>query len=73
MTPSRRTAHSTSAAAGARRTAQHVWVGTQPSPGVLVEWRREGERWQALVVYVESGRIVTAWLPVELVRPAGLS
>lgn len=73
-TPSRRfgSTYGTAQFASGRSTkrAQHVWVGTTPSPGVLVEWRRDGDRWTALVAYVDAGRIVVAWLPSDLVRPA---
>jgi hypothetical protein len=48
-------------------------------PGLLVEWRREGERWMGFVVYVgqvEGIRVVLeAWLPADQLRavevPAG--
>ena len=74
MTPSRRstpTSHGTSdfGAARHRPLAQHVWVGTLPCPGVLLEWRRQGEFWLAQVAYVDAGRLIVAWLPSDMVRP----
>ena len=69
-TPSRRFGHSTSGFNHPRPTARHVWVGTQPSPGVLIAWAKVGDSWQAHVAYVDSGRVIVAWLPAEMVRPA---
>lgn len=66
--PSRR--FGTDAFTRPRHQHRHVWVGTQPSPGVLIEWRRVGADWHAQVVYVEAGRVVVAWLPADMVRPA---
>ena len=53
-----------------RHQHRHVRVGTTPSPGVLIAWRRDGVAWEAQVVYVEAGRVIVAWLPADLVRPA---
>lgn len=55
--------------AAARHPHRHVWVGTTPSPGVLIEWRKDGADWLAHVVYVEAGRVVICWLPADMVRP----
>ncbi len=40
-------------------------------PGLVLEWRRDGEgAWRALVTWVETrGRVVTAWVPAEELRP----
>lgn len=58
---------------------RHVWVRPKhsptESPGLVLEWRRdaEGER-EALVTYVEPrGRVITEWLPADLLRPVGIS
>jgi hypothetical protein len=53
---------------------RHVWVRPPytPSelPGLVLDWRREPDGWQALVTWVESrGRVVTAWLPAAHLRP----
>lgn len=69
-TPSRRFGHSTTGFNRPKPTARHVWVGTQPAPGVLVAWRKEKDQWQAQVVYVDTGRVIVAWLPADMVRPA---
>jgi hypothetical protein len=52
-----------------------VWVrpAFAPSemPGLVLEWRRGPEgSWQALVTWVETrGRVITAWVPVDELRP----
>lgn len=70
-TPSRRFgSHGTAGFGGKRHTAKHVWVGTTPSPGVLIDWRKDGPTWLGFVAYVEAGRIIVAWLPSDLIRPA---
>lgn len=40
-------------------------------PGLVLEWRRGAEGgWCALVTWVESrGRVVTAWVPADELRP----
>jgi hypothetical protein len=40
-------------------------------PGLVLEWRREPDgSWRALVTWVESrGRVVTAWVPADELRP----
>lgn len=60
--------------------ARHCWVlapadGTEPRPGLLVEWRRpEGPAgWSGRVFYlarVRGGRwsVVEEWIPAELLR-----
>lgn len=55
---------------------RHVWV-TLPNgrrcPGVLVEWRQRGGRWEALVTYADGGGAApvnaqTSWVPAEHVE-----
>ena len=55
---------------------RHCWVsvpvdGSQPRPGLLLEWRRAGHLWEGRVVYVAQlwpGRWATVeeWIPAEL-------
>ena len=54
----------------------HVWVRPEHSPtempGLVLEWRRDGPDWEALVTYVDPcGSAVTEWLPAERLRPIG--
>lgn len=55
---------------------RHVWV-TLPNgrrcPGVLMEWRQGGGRWEALVIYADGGGAApvnaqTSWVPAEYVE-----
>jgi len=43
-------------------------------PGLVIEWRKGGEGWSALVTYVVqdggSAVVVTQWLDGALLRPA---
>lgn len=57
----------------------HCWV-IDPSggryPGLLLEWRRSGERWQGLATYLqvdEAGgyALVQCWLDADRLRAAG--
>jgi hypothetical protein len=57
---------------------QHVWVcvtgrWTEQSPGLLLEWRRRGPAWEALVIWVGGGGVRAwdvrqGWLPMTHVR-----
>lgn len=39
-------------------------------PGLVLDWRRTPDGWQALVTMVETrGRVVTEWVPAERMRP----
>lgn len=45
--------------------------GSQPRPGLLLEWRRAGHLWEGRVVYaaqLRPGRWATVeeWVPAEL-------
>lgn len=57
---------------------RHVWV-TIPNepprrcPGLLVEWRQGGGRWEALVTYADGGGAApvnaqTSWVPAEFLE-----
>ncbi|NAZ86870.1 hypothetical protein [Kineococcus indalonis] len=69
------------AAAGAdeRTAVVHCWVRTPRDgtrPGVLMAWRRDGERWLGRVAYVlldRAGRpvLVDGWVPAAVLSPAG--
>ena len=57
---------------------RHCWVRDPPQaagtwPGLLVEWRRSGERWQGRVAFTVAGpdgpALVEAWLPAERLEP----
>lgn len=56
---------------------RHVWVkyGSQASPGVLLDWRRDKRgQWEALVVYATGGgtssvTVTQQWLPAAHVLP----
>ena len=63
-------------AAGPEHPGRHCWVnlpvdGSQPRPGLLMEWRRAGHLWEGRVVYaaqLRPGRWATVeeWVPAEL-------
>lgn len=57
---------------------RHVWVhlarpvDLAPSPGVILQWRRERDGWAAQVAYVPSGTgamLVVAWIDADRLRP----
>lgn len=62
------------------KTVRHVWVQspehhTPPDPGVLVEWRRAGSRWEAWVITVvdrpgRSPAVLERWYDERDVMPA---
>ncbi|KRA30989.1 MULTISPECIES: hypothetical protein [unclassified Nocardioides] len=63
------------------RRWRHCWVRfgqgncpAAPAPGLILDWRREGRRWLAWVIWIDNtGRRDTvrqAWLPVSAIRPA---
>ena len=64
--------------------ARHCWVGGAVDaegvkrPGLLLEWRQAGGRWEGRVTYVARLRpfeanggwlVVEEWLPAELLTP----
>ena len=58
--------------------ACHCWVIDQGArrPGLLLEWRRRGSRWEGLVAYLtpdgQGGQsLVQQWLDSERLRSAG--
>jgi hypothetical protein len=62
-----------------RLPPRHCWVTDPPAapgrwPGVVVEWRTRGDRWEGrVVVVVGSGRkagVIDAWLDEEQLTPA---
>lgn len=60
--------------------ARHVYVSlpvdaTEARPGLLLEWRRAGHRWEGRVVYLAELRparwsLVEEWIAAELLTPA---
>lgn len=56
---------------------RHVWVryGSQASPGVLLDWRKNRDRqWEAYVMYATGGgtssvTVTTQWVPAAHVAP----
>jgi hypothetical protein len=62
--------------AGLDQPGRHCWIalpvdGSQPRPGLLLEWRRAGHLWEGRVVYaaqLRPGRwaSVEEWVPAEL-------
>lgn len=60
--------------------ARHVHVSlpvdaTEARPGLLLEWRRAGHRWEGRVVYLAELRpgrwsLVEEWIAAELLTPA---
>ncbi len=60
-----------------RVAPKHVWVryGSQASPGVLLDWRRNhAGGWDAYVTYATGGgtstvTVTTQWLPAAHVLP----
>jgi hypothetical protein len=65
-----------SAPAAPDQPGRHCWIslpvdGSQPRPGLLLEWRRAGHLWEGRVVYaaqLRPGRWATVeeWVPAEL-------
>ena len=63
-------------AAEPQQPGRHCWIslpvdGSQPRPGLLLEWRRTGHLWEGRVIYaaqLRPGRwaSVEEWLPAEL-------
>jgi len=61
---------------GPDQPGRHCWItlpvdGSQPRPGLLLEWRRAGHLWEGRVVYaaqLRPGRWATVeeWVPAEL-------
>lgn len=60
----------------------HCWVDDAPGhpgryPGLLLEWRRDQQRWLGLVAYVmpdlqaDRVRLVQRWLPGVYLTPVG--
>lgn len=51
----------------------HVWVKatTTPDqwPGLVLDWRRSGEGWEALVVYKRTEDAVTEWVDQQRLTP----
>lgn len=63
------------AAHEAQPSAKHCWVdagGGDRMPGLLVEWRRAGDRWEGRVVYAVTAdgrsRLVEEWLDATLLQ-----
>lgn len=61
--------------------SRHCWVTApvdgngSPRPGLLLEWKREGEQWMGRVVYaaeLRSGQwsVIDEWLPAMFLAPA---
>jgi hypothetical protein len=60
--------------------ARHVYVSlpvdaTEARPGLLLEWRKAGHRWEGRVVYLAELRpgrwsLVEEWIAAELLTPA---
>lgn len=55
---------------------RHVWVryGSLASPGVLLDWRKRGDQWEAYVAYATGGgtssvTVTVQWVPSAHVRP----
>ena len=57
---------------------RHVWVhlarpvDLSPSPGVIIQWRRERDGWCAQVAYVPDGAgstLIVAWIDAACLRP----
>jgi len=61
---------------GPDQPGRHCWIsvpvdGSQPRPGLLLEWRRAGHLWEGRVVYpaqLRPGRwaSVEEWVPADL-------
>ena len=56
--------------------AKHSWgqLGSQLSPGVLLDWRQRQGMWEAYVTYATGGgnvdvTVTTQWVPAIHVRP----
>jgi hypothetical protein len=57
---------------------RHCWLldppyGTWKTPGLLVEWRKNGDQWEGRVLYMAqlAGRpsLVEAWFPAYAMQP----
>jgi hypothetical protein len=45
----------------------------QPTPGLVVKWRRRGAIWEGLVTHEVDGKAITTWVPALLMQPTDLS
>lgn len=59
-----------------RRRVRHVWVRTgpgrhdEPVPGLVLDWRRGGQGWSALVVVPDGrGDASLSWVPSTALGP----
>lgn len=58
-----------------RRTpVRHLWVaplskGLQPTPALLVEWRRGGGGWEAQVAQAHGESMLVSWEPADRLAP----
>ena len=51
---------------------RHVWVrvGDDAMPGVLIDWRRDGDGWLAHVLFATGTQgFAQEWVPADRVRP----
>ncbi len=55
--------------------ARHCWVigaGGERWPGLLLEWRKQDDRWQGLVSYLQPGdgdhKLIQSWLDSDVLR-----
>lgn len=51
-----------------------MWVSLEfvPAelPGFVLDWKRDGDGWQALVMYVDADeKIITTWMGSDRLRP----
>lgn len=59
-----------------RRGVRHVWVRREsahtnlpPCAGLLVQWRRSPQGWQALVAAVQGDGVLLSWVPADRLIP----
>ena len=44
-----------------------------PDTGLVLKWRRRGDRWEGLVTHMVDGKPTTEWLPALVLSAAAAS
>jgi hypothetical protein len=54
------------------RRCRHVWVDTDTGgqhPGLVLEWRKTRDGWEAQVAVVRTNSVLTTWIPATALHP----